>query len=315
MKQTGVLILAILLGVAAVFLIHLYLKKATQEATQGQEMVNVVTAARDIPAGTVLDITMLNSDTKWPKKYLNPNTLAPKDMDLILGQVTQNPLKAGQAIQWSDIGTVSGGGELSAVIKAGERALTLSVDDVTGIAGLIRPNDHVDIIGTFTTPSEMRLPVTSIKPEDAAKALDYLARKGGDLEVAVTTLTLLQNVTVLATGNILGTTPATLIPAMTGMPGAPAGMPGRPPAMPMKSYNTVTVLVTPLECEIMVFAQEKGKLTLALRNPEDLETVPEDQLPKIVFTDIVKPELRKAVQEERTKRQIEVIKGGEIRRR
>jgi pilus assembly protein CpaB len=38
------------------------------------------------------------------------------------------------------------------------------------------------------------------------------------------------------------------------------------------SYSSVTLLVTPKEAEMLVFAMQKGRLTLDLRNPADVSS-------------------------------------------
>jgi len=75
--------------------------------------------------------------------------------------------------------------------------------------------------------------------------------------VETITLTVLQDVTVLATGQAL----ANQIPA----PGA------RGAERAPRSYGAITFEVTPREAELLVFAQTvRGRLTLALRNPADV---------------------------------------------
>ena len=46
-------------------------------------------------------------------------------------------------------------------------------------------------------------------------------------------------------------------------------------------YASVTVAVTPREAEMLVFAQQKGKLSLALRNRDDVSA--EQQLENVDF--------------------------------
>jgi Flp pilus assembly protein CpaB len=99
------------------------------------------------------------------------------------------------------------------------------------------------------------------------------------------TITLLQNITILATGGQLA--------------GGPAER-GR--------YNTLTVLVTLEEAELIIFAQKRGELSAVLRNPEDIETFKE--IPKVTFKDIMQSEYRKQIQVKRDR--IEVIKKGRV---
>jgi pilus assembly protein CpaB len=95
----------------------------------------------------------------------------------------------------------------------------------------------VDILGTFTFPSNK-----------------------GDPQLDTVTLTILQNVTVLATGK---DTARSLTEAAIQTGGG-----ARRPS----SYSTVTLLVTPKEAEMLVFAMQKGRLTLTLRNPSDVSS-------------------------------------------
>ena len=114
----------------------------------------------------------------------------------------------------------------------------------SGVSGMVRPNDCVDVLGSFALPAQNAV-------EDA--------------ELEMVTLTVLQNVTVLAVGS---DTQRTL--------GDTRGASG---------YSSVTLQVTPREAEILVFAQQmKGKLFLTLRNKSDVYF--ENDLPRVDFTQI-----------------------------
>ncbi len=129
------------------------------------------------------------------------------------------------------------------------RALALPVDKVASFGGLLKPKDHVDILGTFQKPGE------------------------GDVE----TVTLLQNVAVLAVGGRLGS-------------GREVSKGNRREAR----VSTVTALVTPEEAELLVFAQDRGSLSLTMRNEEDVNT--EMELDGKNFADIFRPEVRRRIQ-------------------
>ena len=129
-----------------------------------------------------------------------------------------------------------------------------------------RPNDHIDVIGTFKDPDSNQ-------------------------QVA---LTLLQNVVVLATGKITGTTNMNLVPENE------------------RTYGNVTLMVVPEEGEILTLAQELGNLTLALRNDEDLDTI-NNRLPTSVRT-LFDGE-RIAIHQKTRNRPSQVIRGNQRRRR
>ncbi len=113
--------------------------------------------------------------------------------------------------------------------------------------GLIRPGDRIDVLGTFSFPSK---------------------KAPGEMETA--TLTLLQDVTVLATGQQTARQRMGSIGESHS-----AGM----------GYGTITVEVTPHEAELLVFAQQaRGQLFLSLRHPDDISF--EADLPAVNFDHI-----------------------------
>jgi pilus assembly protein CpaB len=155
----------------------------------------------------------------------------------------------GDPIQWSDVDVpYKGDAGLSAMVNPSMRAISIAVDVVSSVSAMIQPNDRVDILGTFTFPS----PAVT-----------------GSFETV--TLTVLQDVTVLATGQ----TTADRASAYGRAERAPRG------------YNTVTFEVTPHEAELLVFAQSvRGKLSLALRNPSDVTYI--TNMPTVNFEHLQK---------------------------
>ncbi|MFL5320480.1 MAG: Flp pilus assembly protein CpaB, partial [Myxococcaceae bacterium] len=118
---------------------------------------------------------------------------------------------------------------LSAKVPKRGRALTLEAQGTAAVGGWVRPNDHVDVIGSFRDPDTNE-------------------------SVAVT---LLQNVVVLATGKITGTTNVNLIPEA------------------QRDYNNLSLLVLPEEAEVLTLAAELGSLTFSLRNEDDVDILEE----------------------------------------
>jgi pilus assembly protein CpaB len=112
--------------------------------------------------------------------------------------------------------------DFSTMINAKGRAVTIDVQERNAVGLWVRPNDHVDVLGSFRDAKEQQLK----------------------------TVTLLQNVVVLATGHVNAST-------------------SRVPEEDRR-YTSVTLLVLPEEAEILTLAQETGTLTLSLRNPEDM---------------------------------------------
>jgi pilus assembly protein CpaB len=271
MKARIPLIAAIVLGAIAALAVYNYMASVRREAYRGLKPVAVLGARVNIPQGTAL-AGHITTIMEIPEKYVSSQNIVIRkkaDFEVIRGQRTVRALiKAGEPIYWSDIGGERVGG-LAALITLGERGISIPVDNIAAVSCLIEANDHVDILGTFTTT---------------------MGGSGGEVtEAELSTFTLLQNVTILAVGQQIGGRGADLGRRALGLGGS--------------GYSSVTISVTPLEAEFLIFAQQQGKISLALRNPEDLSA---EEIPEVNFRTILDKldELRK----DRTDR-IEKISG------
>ncbi len=263
MNKKALLIIAgsVLCGIIAVILVNRYMANQKAEVTKGWDMVQVLFMTEKAPRGTMIKSYMIKGK-EIPERYVHGNAILPKDADLVIGQVLNYPLKKDDMLLWTDLGReeeikkIRHRG-LAGTITPGERALTVPVDVVSGVGGHLKPSDHIDILCT-------------VRSQETGEEA---------------TLTLLQNITILATGSNLAVNRAT-----------------------RSTYNHITILVTLEEAELVVFARQKGKLAAVLRNPEDIET--HKEIPKMDFSDIMKAEFRRNIQEKRD--QIQVIKRGQI---
>jgi pilus assembly protein CpaB len=249
MKQKIIPIVSVLIGVLAFFLTDRFLKgeraalqRARDEFNQQTRQLEVVVAARDLSVGTPLAQDDI-AKTMVPAAKVGRRAVLPSQFPMLLGRKLGFSIAKGDPIQWSDVeGGSTIGGTLSRSVNEGLRAISLSIGGAQGVSGMVAPGDRVDVLGTFSLPS----------PDNP-------------LEVQAVTLTVLQNVTVLATGQ-------TLPNDTVENPGARRG----------SGYSTVTVEVSPQEAELLVFAElTRGRLSLALRNPEDVLYM--QDLPKVDF--------------------------------
>jgi pilus assembly protein CpaB len=139
------ILLAGVMGLAAVLFLFFYIKGKEKEIFGGS-YAEVFVASRDIARETIITEECLLVK-KFPIAFVHPNAIFSQNKDIILGQPARYNFKKGQPLLWSDIGKGEGG--LSSMLNSGERALTLSVDEISGIAGALKPNDRVDILGIF----------------------------------------------------------------------------------------------------------------------------------------------------------------------
>lgn len=255
MKQKWVLIIAIAAGIVAFWLTGNYLQLEKKKILEASRQIYVVVAGADLPEGSVLKASDLRSGPVF-KSNVGDRAIFPESYPEIIGKKLRFSISRGNPILWSDVDvTLRGESGLAEMINPEMRAISISVDNVASVSGMIKPNDRVDVLGTFTFPA---------------------ATLTGEVETV--TLTVLQDVTVLATGQSM----ARKVP----------GGSGDRPERAARSYSTITFEVTPREAELLVFAQTvKGRLCLALRNPTDMSFLKD--LPQINFEHLQKklPEL------------------------
>jgi pilus assembly protein CpaB len=220
---------------------HRELEQLRAEIYAGARKIAVVAAAHDIPRGTVIERDDLGKLDIFERQAPDMVVMV-EDVMLILGKRTEFEIKAGKPIQWS---LIEGGSPvdqgLAPTIHPGLRAISLAVGGAAAVSGMVQPNDRVDVLGTFPLPSPSA---------------------PGEMETV--TLTVLQDVTVLAVGQTL------------------AKQAQRARQAARTTYSSVTLEVTPREAELLVFAQQaRGQLALSLRNPTDVSF--EKDLPEINF--------------------------------
>ena len=147
MKNKVVFILAILFGLTAAILTYTYLSnlKKTIDTT---EYVEIVVAKQVIPEKTVITANMLEH-RKIPSKYKHSNEVL--ELREVVGRISLVNFTVGQSIfnnQIVERGDYKEG--LAYMIPDGKRAMSVPVDEVSGVSGLIRPGDKVDIISVIS---------------------------------------------------------------------------------------------------------------------------------------------------------------------
>ena len=236
MKRKIVLIVSLVAGVLAAFLTRLYLGAKDAEVREMREAFNskygrtsVVVLKRDLPAGTVLQQGDVGA-RMMPEIGLRGQAVPEEDWRTVIGRKLVFGRKEKEVLFWSDVegGNPTASG-LSADVKRQMRAVSINCSGAASVSGMVRPNDHVDVIGTF----------------DMTDPADSSARK------ALVTCTILQNVLVLATGARTAKTRAGDLGGMSGY-----------------STVTLEVTPREAEM-LAFAEQIKGRLVLTLRNRND----------------------------------------------
>lgn len=157
MKNFVPLILAVLLGLAAVLAVGRLLK-ARRRADEA--VTSVAAAARDIAMGTVL-----TTDSIMKKRI--PVSARPKQAiswakaEMAVGQKALRPIAQGDYLLLTDLRISR---SMADIVGEGEWAVTLSVPSA-GIAGVLQPGDEVAVIGTFEIRTRIESADLSAAPE------------------------------------------------------------------------------------------------------------------------------------------------------
>ena len=134
---------------------------ASTKTPHVEKTVAILAAAHDMPAGTRLHKTDLKT-VQMPEKDL-PKT-AILDEKQALDRPLLFPITANEPITLSKIASATGAEGLPASIEIGKRAISVPITDTSGVAGLIQPRAHVDVL--FTRPGSMAEAITTTILED-----------------------------------------------------------------------------------------------------------------------------------------------------
>lgn len=165
-------IVTLLLATITGLLVYGYLKGA-QRAAVDELMTGQVVAKVKILAGTRISMEMVGTE-QVPVKYAHPS--AAREPKQVVGQFALIDLLPDEVVPLNRLGTEKTINEIPYKVPAGMRAITVPVNSITGVAGLIKPGHYVDVLASYKT---------------------------SDLIEDVKVLTVLQNVRVLAVGSDL----------------------------------------------------------------------------------------------------------------
>ena len=142
-----ILVLALVSGSAAAYLALAYLRDRTPRLMAAEAPhVQVAVAARDLPLGTILapaDIHMID----WLGEAVPPGYL--RNAQDAVGRGLISSVKANEMLLETRLAPRGAGGGLSVTIPDGQRAVSVRVDDVIGVAGFVLPGTHVDVVVTL----------------------------------------------------------------------------------------------------------------------------------------------------------------------
>lgn len=110
----------------------------------------VVIAAKDVGEGKAIDREAVTV-AEWPINTIPAGAYA--SIDSVAGRVTRIDVFRGEVIVPGRLAPDGVGPGLQVKITPGKRAVSIKIDDVSGISGMVQPNSRVDVLVTTRDPS------------------------------------------------------------------------------------------------------------------------------------------------------------------
>lgn len=177
-KNWIILLAALIAGGMAALGAKNYIQRSIDEIQSKEKPTfkQVVVAKHDLQKGETLTAAQL-AVREVPVTWVSSNAITPEQFSRIEGETLAFPLAAGEPLLWPLLE-----GEkvpsFSARLELGRRAVTLPVDEVSSISGMLMPEDKIDIVvslsrdqqhHTFTLLQHVRVLATGTKADPHVK--------------------------------------------------------------------------------------------------------------------------------------------------
>ncbi len=202
-------------------------------------------ALTDIPLGTVVTTDMLTLKT-LPVNVRDANVFG--DPSQAIGKTTRTALVAGAQVHSSDFQNRA----VPLTVPTGKRAITIAVNQLTGVANLVDTGDTVDLVISLRGDA---FPVVQVLNDGSITVV------AGINPLSIKMPTLLEDV------QIIGVVEQPAPPAPAAANGQPA--PSAAPAVDLTVQKLLILAVTPAQAEVLLFARTTGTLDVVLRSPAD----------------------------------------------
>ena len=148
-RTWALLLVALTIGGLAAMSARSYLTRQMEaiEATAKGKTITVIVAKQDIPKGEVLSAANM-ALRPIPAEFAHSVALSPEDFERVDGQRLAYPVKSGEMILWGLMETARVP-TFSANVAAGRRAMTVPVDEINSISGMLEPGDTIDLLATI----------------------------------------------------------------------------------------------------------------------------------------------------------------------
>jgi len=148
-QSTIMLGIALVAGVLAMWGARQHIQGRIQqiEAQARVPTVQRIVAARDLSAGVRLRPEHL-AVRSFPAEVISSDSLSPESLAVIDGRLLRAPLRAGDVLLPIHAATEKGA-PFSARLGEGRRAITMPIDAINSVSGLLEPGDLIDLYVSF----------------------------------------------------------------------------------------------------------------------------------------------------------------------
>jgi pilus assembly protein CpaB len=216
----------------------------TASPTVATQLPTVV-AAVDIPLGTIVTADMLTNRT-LATNLRQAGVFG--DASQAIGKTTRTAIVAGAQVRASDMQNRA----VPLAVPVGRRAMTIQVNELTGVGNLLDVGDTVDLIISLRGDA---FPVVQVLSDGSVTVVS------GINPLSIKLPLLLQDVQIIGT----------IEPPPPPAPNQQANQPvaSRAPQFTEPQAKLLILAVTPAQAEVLLFARTTGTLDAILRSPLD----------------------------------------------
>jgi len=140
------LAIALVLSLLTAILVYHYLKGVTTSGQPEKQGMIVIVAKVDIAPKTKITSEMV-SEVQVPPEYIQPGAVTA--LDKVIGIVVREQIVSGEQVNERRLIREGKSVGFTGIIPRDKRAVTVAVNEVTGVAGFVKAGDYIDVVVTF----------------------------------------------------------------------------------------------------------------------------------------------------------------------
>ena len=143
--MVGLAVAVLLAFILSAYIYHAFKKAEVNASGPSLRMTTIVVAAQPLKLGTRIDGSMVKT-IQWPSGSRPEGMFG--EVTEVANRAVVNNIAENEPILAANLASTDSGAGLSATIPEGMRAVSVSVNDVVGVAGFVTPGTMVDVLVT-----------------------------------------------------------------------------------------------------------------------------------------------------------------------